>query len=240
MISRFLRRNPRARAFPVGAVLAIALAVPALSTQALARDRYAAAVAKADLVETIRAPAFEAAEAGALAAVQRAADADRLKAAAADARQTLVRFVTGMDVAIDKRKTTAARALFRDAARALEDGLDEVKASYDRERPFAVDPSVLKCEGRRPKSSSFPSSHAATGTLFAALLAQAAPERKAELEARGLAYGESRVICGYHYPSDVAAGQEAGRRIAAALVADADFARRLDRVKPALRHMLGL
>ena len=69
-----------------------------------------------------------------------------------------------------------------------------------------------------------------------------APDRADAVLARGLAYGESRVICGVHYPSDVEAGRIVGAAMVAALKADpafqADFAvaaRELDEARRAGR-----
>jgi acid phosphatase (class A) len=65
------------------------------------------------------------------------------------------------------------------------------------------------------ESGSYPSTHAALGWIWASVLTAVAPERADRLIARGISFGESRVICGFHYRSDV----EAGRLAAAALMA---------------------
>ena len=65
------------------------------------------------------------------------------------------------------------------------------------------------------ESGSYPSTHAALGWIWASVLTALAPERADRLIARGISFGESRVICGFHYRSDV----EAGRLAAAALMA---------------------
>ena len=44
-----------------------------------------------------------------------------------------------------------------------------------------------------------------------------APERSKQLLARGQEYGESRVVCAMHYPSDVAGGQLVATAIVARL-----------------------
>ena len=77
-------------------------------------------------------------------------------------------------------------------------------------------------------SGSYPSGHAALGWAWALVLTEMAPERADAILARGMAYGESRVICGVHYSSDVEAGRLVGAVLVARLKADpafqADFA----------------
>ncbi|MBF9234064.1 phosphatase PAP2 family protein [Microvirga alba] len=164
----------------------------------------------------------------------------REELAVADAKQSLSSFLKGMDATADKDGLKKARRLFKEATAALEEALAPVKGRFERPRPFRASAEVKTCQIKLPPSSSFPSTHAGTGTLFAALLAHIAPERKTELEARGLDYGWSRVVCGFHYPSDIEAGRTGGRLAAAALLNDPAFVKRLDNVAPELRGALGL
>ncbi|HAC6544645.1 TPA_asm: non-specific acid phosphatase, partial [Salmonella enterica subsp. salamae serovar 48:d:z6] len=60
------------------------------------------------------------------------------------------------------------------------------------------------------KDGSYPSGHTAYGTLLALVLSQARPERAQELARRGWEFGQSRVICGAHWQSDVDAGRYVG------------------------------
>ncbi len=92
------------------------------------------------------------------------------------------------------------------------------KARYERERPFEVDAAVTPCiepSDRLRASGSYPSGHAAFGWAWGLVLAELAPEHANAILARGREYGDSRVVCGLHYASDV----EAGRVIAAAAIA---------------------
>ena len=66
-----------------------------------------------------------------------------------------------------------------------------------------------------PETGSYPSTHAALGWIWASVLTALAPDRADRLIARGIAFGDSRVVCGFHFKSDV----EAGRLAAAALMA---------------------
>ena len=99
------------------------------------------------------------------------------------------------------------------------------KRGYVRARPFVTEPAET-CFPPEPwlaSSGSYPSGHAALGWAWALVLAEMAPDRADAILARGLAYGESRMICGVHYASDVEAGRIVGAAMVAALKADPAF-----------------
>lgn len=87
---------------------------------------------------------------------------------------------------------------------------------------------------------SYPSGHAAYGMACAVLLAAAVPEKRSELFARGRQYGESRLIVGAHFPSDVAAGQQAALLGTALVMQNASFERQFVAAQAELRSALGL
>jgi acid phosphatase (class A) len=91
------------------------------------------------------------------------------------------------------------------------------KNLYKRPRPLvgndqpicvARDESVLK-------SFSYPSGHSSISWAWTLALAEAEPDRAAEILKRGASIGDSRVVCGVHYVSDI----EMGRRVGAAVFA---------------------
>jgi hypothetical protein len=73
------------------------------------------------------------------------------------------------------------------------------------------------------ESGSYPSTHALVGMMTGMLLAELLPARSGEVFKRGLDFGESRVICGFHYESDVAAGRMAASLLFARLHAQPSF-----------------
>ncbi len=177
----------------------------------------------------------------AVVAATRARTPAREAAAKEDGRQTLVRFLEGMEIDISKKQTSEARALFKQANAELETMVHVFKLQSERRRPYLAEKKLVKpCPGNMPRTSSFPSTHAATGTLFAALLTEAAPELKAKNEARALSYGESRMVCGFHYLTDTQAGAKVGELVAKALLADKAFKARFDETRKEIRSALGL
>lgn len=74
-----------------------------------------------------------------------------------------------------------------------------------------------------PETGSYPSTHAALGWIWASVLTALAPDRADRLIARGIAFGDSRVVCGFHYKSDVDAGRLAAAALMAREAADPGF-----------------
>jgi acid phosphatase (class A) len=117
-------------------------------------------------------------------------------------------------------------ALFKYASAQLAHASHAAKATYGRPRPFGTAPNLKLCTSYPPQDSSYPSGHAAWGRMTAQILAQLNPAANPEqFLARGYEYGDSRIICGVHYPSDVAAGRLMGDAVLAALEKDAKFQR---------------
>ena len=107
----------------------------------------------------------------------------------------------------------------------------QAKTTYNRTRPYAVDRRVLQCDDPGPmngSSPSYPSTHAALGWATALVLAELAPQRTGAILLRGREFGDSRVICGFHYPSDIEAGRVLAAGVVARLHADAGFRRDLE------------
>lgn len=100
------------------------------------------------------------------------------------------------------------------------------KDHYKRVRPFvqykerACDPHE---EPRLVNDGSYPSGHSALGWAWALVLTEIAPERSKDILARGYAFGQSRVVCGVHWQSDVDAGRLMGSAAVARLQSDPLF-----------------
>lgn len=114
-----------------------------------------------------------------------------------------------------------------------------VKNTYKRVRPF-VEHAEGTCwpeqEALLREDGSYPSGHTAAGWAWALVLAEIHPERADALLSRGLAFGQSRVICNAHWQSDVDAGRVMGAATVAVLHADAAFQADLDAARQELRR----
>jgi acid phosphatase (class A) len=114
--------------------------------------------------------------------------------------------------------------------------------SGGRHRPFVEYPQLPHCEisyAGLADTGSYPSGHATLGWLWGSLLAEIAPQYADQLLARGMAFGDSRVVCGFHYPSDVAAGRLAAAALLARLHADPAFLKDLAGARKEITALLG-
>lgn len=92
------------------------------------------------------------------------------------------------------------------------------KGSFKRTRPFVRynEPTpVPETEARLRNNGSYPSGHSLRGWCMALLLLEINPDCQDKVLKLGHEWGESRVIIGYHWKSDV----EAGRALASAVYA---------------------
>ncbi len=108
------------------------------------------------------------------------------------------------------------------------------KNAYNRPRPFVVHDESTCRKDMEPllrTDGSWPSGHSAAGWAWGLILAQVNPARATELMTRGLAYGQSRVICNAHWQSDVDAGRIMGAATVASLQSNPAFMKDLAAAK---------
>ena len=136
-------------------------------------------------------------------------------------------FSCALDAPISAEATPHLNTLLR---RTLADaGLSTYTAKdhYNRVRPF-VALKEASCstaeEPRLVKDGSYPSGHAALGWAWGLVLASVSPERADALLQRAHAFGQSRMICGVHWQSDVDAGRTMGAATFARLQSDPTYA----------------
>ena len=99
------------------------------------------------------------------------------------------------------------------------------KAFYHRQRPFEryQDKMLTDEEAELAGEGSYPSGHTMRGWTAALLLAEVNPAAADTIFARGWMYGESRVIVGAHWQSDVDASRVAASIGYSALHGSAEF-----------------
>lgn len=108
------------------------------------------------------------------------------------------------------------------------------KKHYMRIRPFAFfneDTCRPEDQEKLSKNGSYPSGHTAIGWATALVLAEINPARQQEIFERGFQMGQSRVICGYHWQSDVDAARVVASAVVATLHTKPAFLEQLDKAK---------
>jgi len=159
--------------------------------------------------------------------------------AAADPASMLDAFNCALGV---KTKLSDVPSLSRLLQRALADAIPVIgppKDRYARPRPFlkADGPVCTSLTPEFSRSGSYPSGHSTVGWLYALILAEVAPDHASAILARGRAFGESRVVCGVHYASDVEAGYVAAAGLVAVLHAKQAFRDDLEAARVELQRI---
>ena len=98
-----------------------------------------------------------------------------------------------------------------------------VKRYFLRNRPWAIDPSLVACDYRpnAPPLTSYPSGHATLSYSEGYIRAQE--------------YAYSRVVCGAHYPTDIEASHVLGVELAMMMLRDPGFAAQFEAARAELR-----
>jgi len=165
-------------------------------------------------------------------------DTERGKLAAEDAIHTLEYFSeiysAPFNMKISKENTPEIYALLDRLLATTRLCNQKSKGRLMRIRPFVQfhEPTpVPEDEERLSTNSSYPSGHTTMGWAIALVLSEINPARQDEILQRGYEYGESRVIVGFHYQSDV----DHARIITSALInrlhANKDFTQQLEKAK---------
>lgn len=145
---------------------------------------------------------------------------ERRDKAIADSEASCFRFADVLGPAFDAKQLPITAAFLSRAADEVDAATSILKHYWQRPRPFVVSDKVERLADIAPRAdkqdaaalhsfeySSYPSGHSTYGMACALLLTQLVPEKQAQLFARAVDYGESRMIVGAHFPSDLAAGR---------------------------------
>lgn len=124
--------------------------------------------------------------------------------------ETIIReFSFPFGLQISWQNTKEIYTLLRDALATTDSICKIPKQVYMRQRPFMFfneETLIPNDEASLRVNGSFPSGHTILGVSAALLLSEINPEAADTLLARGIMYGESRVIVGAHWQSDIEAG----------------------------------
>ncbi len=141
-------------------------------------------------------------------------------------------FSCAIGARLDRRRLPETNLLLTRVRSDIGPPVGESKEIYYRIRPFvAMTGSLCADTSYLSGSGSYPSGHTAVGWIYALVMTQLAPDRAAEILARGRVYGESRVVCGAHYPSDVEGGRLVATAVFGLLQSSPDYIADLERAK---------
>ncbi|HUQ09932.1 MAG TPA: phosphatase PAP2 family protein [Steroidobacteraceae bacterium] len=176
-----------------------------------------------------------------LLALQSARTPAEVAAAQADRKTKIVRFydALGFD-ASDPPELPHVEKLAQRVEDDVRIYVRAVKDHFRRLRPYEIEPRLQPCIENVRGDLSYPSGHSAYGWAMAYLLESMVPERGLDLEARAEAFARQRMVCGVHFPSDLAAGKFAARWVLDALSGSPQFNEELAEARSELRAALGL
>ncbi len=159
--------------------------------------------------------------------------------AIADDDETVFRFLDGMGMKIDPAKVPVAAKFFERVAATEGATVDPAKKMFARPRPPLVDPTI-KPLIKLSSSGAYPSGHATLGMLMGITLSKMIPEKKEAFMARAVQYGQSRMVVGVHYASDLEASKMAGATVGNAMLHNPEFLKEMEAAKTELRAALGM
>ena len=134
-------------------------------------------------------------------------------------------FTVVLGPGFDPEKLPATRQMLADVGKAEDETTKAPKAFFHRDRPWIVDVTIQTCTTHKPgpAANSYPSGHSTVGFAMAEVLAALMPDKAQPLLARASLFAENRLICGYHFRSDIVAGQAFGTLLALHLTQDPKF-----------------
>jgi len=158
-----------------------------------------------------------------------------------DAAATIYRFADaiGNPEAFTPAKVPKLEALVRKVT--YEEGavIQAGKRSFDRPRPFLLEPRIVPIVDK-PPNASYPSGHTMWARTMGLLLADMLPEYREKIMARADEYAFNRVVAGVHYPTDVESGKLAATALTAFLMAAPSFQADFAAARKELREVLQL
>lgn len=146
--------------------------------------------------------------------------------------------ILGLEISSDG--TPELYTLLQDVGATCDSISNRAKEYYRRTRPFVYynqQTLVPEQEESHINNGSYPSGHTVLGWTMALLLSDINPAVADELLARGYEYGQSRVIAGYHWQSDVDAGRLGGSVLYAKLQGNERFRDQLAKAQQEFREL---
>jgi acid phosphatase (class A) len=174
-------------------------------------------------------PLEQAADLDEVRAVHASAPSNEVAIALAEDHGSLFSFAPAMGPFFQRGKLPVTEQFFKRVSQDANHYLDIGKNYWQRPRPFLLDTNLTPLTPA--KGYSYPSGHAAFGTLEALILAEILPQKRDALLNLGRDMGWHRVMLADHYPSDVYAGRVVGQTLFQELNAIPNFQHDLAEVK---------
>ena len=145
-----------------------------------------------------------------------------------------------LGVALSESKTPHIYALIARTADSVMLAVKRPKKHHQRPRPYSFfnEYSLLpEEEASHNPNASYPSGHSAIGWGVALVLSEVAPNAQDAILKLGYELGESRIIAGYHFLSDVQAARLLASATVARLHADPEFVSAMQAAKTEYAHL---
>lgn len=141
--------------------------------------------------------------------------AERWERAIADDASVYDRFERQLGFVPSRKRTPRFVRLLNRVSEDVLAAAGDAKKLFPRPRPFQRFALNRICGEKMPpkpeasptKGTAYPSGHAALSWAAALVMVEAYPQSAQAIVLRAVDYGESRVVCGVHFPTDVQAGQ---------------------------------
>lgn len=144
------------------------------------------------------------------------------------------RFGEAMGLKLSEQDSPAIAAFMQATCKYASEGVMKAKDAFSRPRPFKHfgEPSGVPAdEEKYGASSSYPSGHTMMAWIVALSLASIDEAHEYEIIRVGYELGQSRVVSGFHYQSDVDAGRMAADAAYARVVSDPEYIRLMKRAR---------
>ena len=152
-------------------------------------------------------------------------------------------FSEPLGLKMSEEETPEIYKLLKDSKATCENISNFPKFYYKRIRPFMrfhEHTATPQFEPDLRRNFSYPSGHTILGWCSALLLAEINPERADTILKRGMMYGESRVIVGAHWQSDVDAGRLAASAVYSRMHTSERFIEQMQLARQEFRMKMGL
>lgn len=163
--------------------------------------------------------------------IYKGASAERWKTALDDDATMYDRFNGQVGLAVDRAHLPALVALLNRVAADTFNVTSVAKAKFPRPRPYQRFRLKRVCGMARVpapevspgKGTSYPSGHASVSWAVALVLEEVSPASAQAIIGRAVSYGNSRVVCGLHFPADIEASHYLASTVMAKLFQSPEF-----------------